>query len=68
MAVLHRGDFDAARLRGLARKTTDGPQTRRLVALEAIYDGKSEVLVDDQCDESRAGGDGCSLGRARSDY
>ena len=34
-----RGDFDALRLRGLARKTKDGPQARRLLALAAIYDG-----------------------------
>ena len=34
-----RGDFDAARLRVLAKKTKDGPQTRRLLALAAIYDG-----------------------------
>jgi transposase len=34
-----RGDFDASRLRGLARKTKDGPQARRLLALAAIYDG-----------------------------
>ena len=26
-----RGDFDAARLRGLAKKTKDGPQARRLL-------------------------------------
>jgi transposase len=34
-----RGDFDASRLRGLAKKTKDGPQARRLLALAAIYDG-----------------------------
>ena len=34
-----RGDFDASQLRGLARKTKDGPQARRLLALAAIYDG-----------------------------
>src|SRR5271157_5788535 len=34
-----RGDFNAAQLRGLARKTKDGPQARRLLALAAIYDG-----------------------------
>src|SRR5450432_251350 len=39
MAVSLRGDFDAARLRGLAKKTKDGPQARRLLALAAIYDG-----------------------------
>jgi transposase len=39
MAVSLRGDFDASRLRGLAKKTKDGPQARRLLALAAIYDG-----------------------------
>ena len=34
-----RGDFGAARLRGLAKKTKDAPQARRLLALAAIYDG-----------------------------
>ena len=37
--VALRSDYDAARLRGLARRTKDGPQTRRLLALAAIYDG-----------------------------
>lgn len=34
-----RRDFDASQLRGLAKKTKDGPQARRLLALAAIYDG-----------------------------
>src|ERR1700674_174335 len=34
-----RGDFKASQLRGLARKTKDAPQARRLLALAAIYDG-----------------------------
>ena len=34
-----RRDFDASRLRGLAKRTKDGPQARRLLALAAIYDG-----------------------------
>jgi transposase len=34
-----RGDFNAAQLRGLAKKTKDGPQARRLLALAVIYDG-----------------------------
>jgi transposase len=38
-----RGDFDAARLRGLAKKTKDGPQARRLLALAAIYDGATRT-------------------------
>jgi transposase len=39
MAVLLRGDFDAVRLRGLAKKTKDGLQARRLLALATKYDG-----------------------------
>ena len=34
-----RSDFDAARLRGLAKRSQDGPQARRLLTLAAIYDG-----------------------------
>src|SRR5262249_37402545 len=34
-----RRDFDASQLCGFARKTKDGPQARRLLALAAIYDG-----------------------------
>lgn len=34
-----RPDFDAARLRSLARRARDPDQTRRLLALAAIYDG-----------------------------
>jgi transposase len=43
MAVLLRGDFDAFRLRGLAKKAKDGPQARRLLALAAIYDGATRT-------------------------
>ena len=38
-----RRDFSAARLRGLAKKTKDGPQARRLLALAAIYDGATRT-------------------------
>src|SRR5262250_1939030 len=38
-AIPLRRDFDASQLRGFARKTKDGPQARRLLALAAIYDG-----------------------------
>ena len=34
-----RPDFDAARLRSLAKRARDPGQTRRLLALAAIYDG-----------------------------
>src|SRR6266436_3168278 len=38
-----RQDFDASQLRGLARKTKDRPQARRLLALAAIYDGATRT-------------------------
>src|SRR5437588_1373690 len=36
-------DFGASQLRGLAKKTKDGPQARRLLALAAIYDGATRT-------------------------
>ena len=41
-----RQDFDASQLRGLARKTKDGPQARRLLALAAIYNGATRTDVN----------------------
>lgn len=38
-----RGEFKAPQLRALARKTKDGPQARRLLALAAIYDGATRT-------------------------
>ena len=38
-----RGDFKASQLRGLARKTKDGPKARRLLTLAAIYDGATRT-------------------------
>ena len=52
-----RGDFDASQLRGLARKTKDGPQARRLLALAAIYDGGSRT------EAARIGGVGLQIVR-----
>ena len=43
MVISLRDDFDALRLRGLAKKTKDGPQARRLLALAAIYDSASRT-------------------------
>jgi transposase len=40
-AVGVRGDYDAAQLRALAKRSGDANQTRRLLALAAIYDGGS---------------------------
>ena len=36
-----RSDFNAAALRALAKRSRDPDQTRRLLALAAIYDGQS---------------------------
>ncbi len=36
-------DFDAAALRAWAKKSKDGPQARRLLALAAIHDGVSRT-------------------------
>ena len=38
-AVRLRGDYEAGQLRALARRSEDAAQTRRLLALAAIYDG-----------------------------
>ena len=43
MPIPLRSDFDASQLRALARKTKDGPQARRLLALAAIYEGASRT-------------------------
>jgi transposase len=39
MPILLRSDFTAVQVRAAARKTKDGPQARRLLALATIYDG-----------------------------
>jgi transposase len=38
-AIGLRGDFDAGALRAAAKRSKDGPQARRLLALAAICDG-----------------------------
>lgn len=43
MPIALRGDYDATRLRSIARKTKDVPQARRLLALAAIYDGATRT-------------------------
>ena len=43
MPVPLRGDFDALQLRRFARRTKDGPQARRLLALAAIYEGATRT-------------------------
>jgi transposase len=42
-AVGLRADFDAGALRAAARRSKDGPQARRLLALAAIYDGATRT-------------------------
>src|SRR5215212_3065586 len=39
MPIPLRGDFDAPRLRAIARGAKDAAQTRRLLVLAAVYDG-----------------------------
>lgn len=39
MPIPLRADFDAQMVRAAARRSKDGPQARRLLALAAIYDG-----------------------------
>jgi transposase len=51
-AIGLRGDFDGWALRGLAKKTRDANQIRRLLALAEIYDGGSRG------DAARIGGVG----------
>ncbi len=43
MPVPLRRDFDPSALRLFARRSKDGPQARRLLALAAIYDGATRT-------------------------
>ena len=43
MPVPLRCDFDSGQLRRFARRTKDGPQARRLLALAAVYDGATRT-------------------------
>ena len=51
-AIGLRDDYDAARLRALAKQSEDADQTRRLMALAVVYDGGS------RSDGAKAGGVG----------
>jgi hypothetical protein len=42
-AVRVRGDYEAAQIRVLAKRSENAAQTRRLLALAAIYDGGSRT-------------------------
>jgi transposase len=43
MPIPLRADFDAHKTRAAARRSKDGPQARRLLALAAIYDGATRT-------------------------
>jgi transposase len=43
MPIPLRDDFDATKLRAIARKSKDGPQARRLLALAAVYEGATRT-------------------------
>ena len=43
MPIALRTDFDAIAVRSAARRSKDGAQARRLLALAAIYDGSSRT-------------------------
>ena len=43
MPIPLRADFDAQMMRAAARRSTNGPQARRLLALAAIYDGATRA-------------------------
>src|SRR4051812_47378820 len=43
MPIPLRADFDAVGVRALAKKSKDGAQARRLLALASIYDGASRT-------------------------
>jgi hypothetical protein len=60
-----RQDFDASQLRGLARRSKDGPQARRLLALAAIDcdTGSPPSTRIGQKNKSYAARDKCGIGR-----
>ncbi len=43
MPIALRGDFDATLVRAAAKRSKDGPQARRLLALAAIYEGATRT-------------------------
>ena len=50
MPIALRADYDAATIRAAAKRSKDGPQARRLLALAAIYEGATRT------EASRIGG------------
>jgi transposase len=43
MPIALRADYDAATVRAAAKRSKDGPQARRLLALAAIYEGATRT-------------------------
>jgi hypothetical protein len=43
VAIGLRDDYDSGALRAAAKRSKDGPQTRRLLSLAAIYDGATRT-------------------------
>ena len=43
MPIPVRADYDAEMVRSAAKRSKDGPQARRLLALAAIYDGATRT-------------------------
>src|SRR5258708_35603265 len=43
MPIALRGDYDAEMVRTAARRSKDGPQARRLLALAAVYEGATRT-------------------------
>ena len=43
MPIRLRGDYDAEMVRAAAKRSKDGPQARRLLALAAIYEGATRT-------------------------
>jgi transposase len=56
-AISLRDDYDAGALRAAAKRSKDGPQARRLLALAAIYDGARRT------DAAKIGGVGLQVVR-----
>ena len=59
MPIPLRADFNAPRLRAIARRAKDAAQTRRLLALAAVYDGarrtEAATIGGDTADRSGLG-------------
>ena len=68
LAVRLRGDYDAGQLRALAKASLDANQTRRLLALAAIYEGssRSEAAKHRRCRDADGAGLGAGVQRGRA--